>query len=377
MASRASRAACGARQLERGTIISTLTGDIRAAFRTAVFFLKVFPIPSRPVDWITTAPAVERVRYPTSRGVMDGDLYRPSRNGRHPGVVVCLGVVPFDVDHPQIPRLGAALARAGFATLMYWSPAMRDLRLVPDDVDDIAMAYDWLIGQDVVDPSRTGLLGVCVGGSYALMAAARDAIRDRVAFVAALAPYASMRTFVRDIASASRPTAFGREPWPVDPLTRKVYVRSVTDMLAGEEAELLRRAFLDGNGDADADQLSTDGRRVYELLRASDVRDVDAALKDLPQRMRERLDAMSPLRYLHDVRSPLIVIGHDQDDLVIPIDESRRLRDALIGRGGVGYTEFAMFEHADPTKRRLSPLRMAQQLVKFYRHIYPMFRLAS
>jgi len=38
-----------------------------------VFFLKVFPmIPSRPIDWITAAPAVERVRYPTSRGQVEG-----------------------------------------------------------------------------------------------------------------------------------------------------------------------------------------------------------------------------------------------------------------------------------------------------------------
>jgi hypothetical protein len=292
-------------------------------------------------------------------------------------MVVCLGVVPFDVDHPQIPRLGAALARAGFAALLYWSPAMRDLRLVPGDADDIAMAYDWLIAQDVVDPSRSGLMGVCVGGSYALMAAARSGIRDRVAFVAALAPFASMRTFVRDIASASRPTTFGREAWAVDPLTRKVYVRSVTDTLPAAEAELLRRAVLNETDDVDAQDLSSDGRRVYDLLRATGVREVDAALKQLPAAMQERLDAMSPLRYLHDVRAPLIVIGHDQDDLVIPVDESRRLRDALIGRRGVEYTEFAMFEHADPTKRHLSPLRTAQQLVKFYRHIYPMFRLAS
>jgi len=192
-----------------------------------------------------------------------------------------------------------------------------------------------------------------------------------------LAPFASMRTFVRDIASASRPTTFGREAWAVDPLTRKVYVRSVTDTLPAAEAELLRRAVLNETDDVDAQDLSSDGRRVYDLLRATGVREVDAALKQLPAAMQERLDAMSPLRYLHDVRAPLIVIGHDQDDLVIPVDESRRLRDALIGRRGVEYTEFAMFEHADPTKRHLSPLRMVQQMVKFYRHIYPMFRLAS
>ena len=46
-------------------------------------------------------------------------------------------------------------------------------------------------------------------------------------------------------------------------------------VLVAAEAELLRRAFLDGTSAVDADHLSSDGRRVYELLRATDARDVD------------------------------------------------------------------------------------------------------
>ena len=33
---------------------------------------------------------------------------------------------------------------------------------------------------------------------------------------------------------------------------------------------------------------------------------------------------------------------------------------------GVAYTEFAMFQHADPTKRKLPPLRLLQELGKFF-----------
>jgi dipeptidyl aminopeptidase/acylaminoacyl peptidase len=350
---------------------------LRAAARAAVFLLKVFPmIPSRPIDWVTPAPTVDRVRYPTSRGLAEGDLYRPSNGATHPGIVVCLGVVPFEVDHPQVPRLGAALARAGFAALLYWSPAMRDRRLVPEDVGDLTLAYEWLIGRDFVDPARSGLLGTCVGGSFALMAAADASIRDRVAFVAAFAPYASVRSMLRDIGSASTMRDYGRRPWTVDPLTRTVFVRSVTDVLERDEAEHLRAAFLDGHRKVETESLSEAGRRVYDLLCASDVRSVDGAIEHLPAGVRERLDAMSPLRYVEHLHAPLIAIAHDRDDAVIPVDESRRLRDALLPRDGVDYTEFTMFEHADPTKRRLSPLRAATELLKFYRHVYPVFRSA-
>jgi hypothetical protein len=219
-------------------VFTRATRPIRAVAKAAIFFLKVFPmLPSRPVDWVTSPPVIEKVRYPTRFGQAEGDLYRPRACGPHPGIVVCLGVVPFGVDHPQVPRLGKALARAGFAALLYWSPAMRDFRLDPEDIENIALAYRWFIEQPSVDPARSGLLGTCVGGAFALMAAASPLIRDRVGFIGAYAPYSSMWTFARDIASATCSCGDGREPWRVDPLTRKVFVHSLTAWLEPGEFE--------------------------------------------------------------------------------------------------------------------------------------------
>src|SRR5689334_21852689 len=144
--------------------------------------LKVYPmLPSRPINWVTPRPIVERFTYTTSHGAVDGDVYRPSTPGPHPGVLVCLGVVPFGVEHPQVARLGEALARSGFTALLYWSPAMRDFRLDPADVADIASAYECLLARSDVDKTHSGLIGTCVGGAFALMASADARIRDRIA----------------------------------------------------------------------------------------------------------------------------------------------------------------------------------------------------
>ena len=360
-------------RMVRRFIAATRSG--RAAFRTTVFFLKVLPmLPSRPIDWITTTPVVEPVRYPTLTGETEGELYRPATAGPHPGIVVCLGVVPFGVDHPQVPRLGAALARAGFAALLYWSPAMRDLRLDPADIEDIALAYGWLADQPGVDAGRSGLLGTCVGGSFALMAAAAPAIRDRVAFVIAWAPYSSMRTLARDIATASTAIGETRQPWEVDQLTRKVYVRSLTSMLDSEEAEQLRVVCAERSEQVTVESLSGDAAAVYPLLTALDDGGVEAALQQLPPAMQAQFDAMSPIAYLNEIHAPLLLLAHDRDDQVIPIGESRRLRDALAGRPGLRYTEFTMFKHLDPSKVRLPLVALMRELVKFYRSVYPVFR---
>jgi hypothetical protein len=293
--------------------------------------------------------------------------------------VLCLGVVPEGLDHPQIPRLGAALARSGFVALIYWSPAMRDCRLDPADGDNLASAFQHLLQAPSVDPSRAGFIGTCVGGAVALIAAAHPTIRDRVAFVATFAPFASLETLTRAIVSRTRFDGRSHHPWAVDPLTWTVYVRTLTATLTEEEAERLRAEFPTpetGNGTTfDAGALSAEAQAVQRLLTPLRPRQAGAALADLPELIRERFRRMSPLTYLDGLRAPLVVIGHDRDDSVIPIEESRRLREALGDRSGVRYTEFAMFEHADPTKRRLAPHRFLAELGKFLRYAYPLFRI--
>jgi hypothetical protein len=364
------------RTAHRLHVFARAARPIRAAAKATIFFLKVFPmLPSRPVDWVTTPPVIEKVKYPTRFGQAEGDLYRPATGGPHPGIVVCLGVVPFGVDHPQVPVLGKALARAGLVALLYWSPAMRDFRLDPDDIESIALVYDWLLKQPDVDPARSGLLGTCVGGSFALMAAASPLIRDRVAFLAAYAPYSSMWSFARDIASATRSCGDEREPWRVDPLTHKVFVHSLTAWLEPEEAERLRSAFDAQGGHIDARELSADGQAVYALLAEPDALEAETLQQRLPTAMQEQLAALSPMHYLKDIHTSLIVLLHDRGDQVIPVDESRRLVSALAGRSGVQYTEM-LFQHLDPVKGKLPLFRLVRELGKFFLAVYPLFRQA-
>jgi len=252
---------------------------------------------------------------------------------------------------------------------------MRDFQLDPGDVENIALAYQWLIEQPYVDLSRSGLLGTCVGGSFALMAAGSPLIRDQVAFLSAYAPYSSLWTFARDVASSTRSCGEGREPWQVDPLTRKVFIHSMTSSLKPDEAEWIRSAFANESGAIEDRSLSADGQTVYSLLTALNEDDAETALHSLPLAMQERLTALSPMNYLKDIRAPLIILLHDSGDQVIPIGESRRLHSALAGRAGVHYTEM-QFSHLDPVKAKLPLLRLLRELRKFFLAMYPLFRQA-
>jgi hypothetical protein len=253
---------------------------------------------------------------------------------------------------------------------------MRDYRLDPVDIENIALAYDWLISQPFVDPARSGLLGTCVGGSFALMAAANPLIRDRVSFLSAYAPFSSMWTFARDIASATRSFGDQREPWQVDQLTRKVFVHSLTGLLEPGEAQQLREEFAAAPGLFDSRNLSEDGRAVYDLLVPQNTAAAEQALQRLPQEMQARLALMSPLNYVKDLHAPLFVQLHDVGDQLIPISESRQLQSALAGRSGLHYTEM-QFSHLDPVKGKLPFFRLFREFGKFFKTMYPLFRQAA
>ncbi len=358
-------------------IFARATLPLRAAAKAATFFLKVFPmLPSQPIDWVTKPPVVQKVKYPTRAGQVEGEVYRPSGVGPYPGLVVSLGVVPFGVDHPQVPVLGKALARAGFAALLYWSPAMRDFRLDADDIENISLAYNWLIAQPYVDSARSGLLGTCVGGSFALMAAAQPLIRDRIAFLSAYAPYSSLWTFAHDVASGTRSAGTGREPWQVDPLTRKVFLHCMTAFLERSEAEQLRSAFTNENEPRRHYELSADAQAVYLLLSARNENEAEVALHQLPLILQENLTRLSPMNYVKDIRAPLMILLHDRGDQVIPVGESRHLYSALTGHAGVHYTEM-QFQHLDPVKAKLPLFRLLRELGKFFVAVYPLFRQAA
>jgi hypothetical protein len=124
-----------------GPSVASTVAAVRARIRTIGFVTRLLPMfPSQPIDWVTRAPVIESVTYKTRGAEVKAELYRPRGRGPYPAVL-------------------------------------------------LAAAYDYLLRRADVNPASSGLYGACVGGSFALLAAADPSIRDRVAFVGAFAPY--------------------------------------------------------------------------------------------------------------------------------------------------------------------------------------------
>jgi uncharacterized protein len=120
------------------------------------------------------------VRFASGDMTLAGHLYRPPGLGeseRIPAVALC---GPFSsVKEQTLPHYAERLADAGYTSLTFdprslgesegESRSHHDPNLV---IEDYASAVSHLMTRDDVDPDRVAVVGVCMGGGYAVSTAA-------------------------------------------------------------------------------------------------------------------------------------------------------------------------------------------------------------
>lgn len=136
---------------------------------------------------MTTVKA-ERVAFSSEGVELAGDFRSSTSGRRQPGVVL---TGPFTGVKEQVTGTYASLlAEAGFAALAFDHRGFGESGGRPGHEDcqgklaDMRAAVGFLAGRAEVDAARIGLVGICLGGGYAVRAAAAD---PRVRAVAAIA----------------------------------------------------------------------------------------------------------------------------------------------------------------------------------------------
>ncbi len=327
--------------------------------RTATISALVLPdmlvdLPVRPVTWVTAEPVVEREVIDYGSGSIVADVYRPGDGDRHAAIVFSMGAPPLDLDDSRLQKLGEDAARAGLVMVVPFSRRLDAELIEPEEIDALVGVFDYALGQPYVDPARVGYIGVSVGGSLALLAAADPRIADRVDYVVSFGAYFDALDTL--VAIGSRHVSYDglEESWQPDPHTVRVMARQlIVELPDANDRALLTRAFVRRQevSEAEIAGLTAPGRAAYDLLTSGDPERAQELLHLLPPSALTKLERLSPNRVIDRERGELIII-HDRGDEFIPYVESRRMRDALAGRGDVHFTEVSLFEHVEPRLSR-------------------------
>jgi uncharacterized protein len=132
------------------------------------------------------------VRFTSEGLTLAGHLYRPPHAGaneRTAGIAMC---GPFSsVKEQTLPHYAARLSDAGYTVLTFDSRSLGESEGTPrahydpgQIIEDYSNAVSYLLTRDDIDPAHLGLVGVCMGGGYAISTAARDKRVKAVASVA-------------------------------------------------------------------------------------------------------------------------------------------------------------------------------------------------
>jgi pimeloyl-ACP methyl ester carboxylesterase len=345
------------------------------AVKTAMFIPEIFPdAPVKPLRWFTGPSSVERTSIQYAAGMAHLNTYVPAQSGPHSAVILVLGARPVDPDDPVVTHFADGLSRLGVLVMVPASDGLAAGLIVPEEIDLLVREHMMLRERADVDPTRVGFIGLSVGGSLSLMAAADERIRDSVAFVNAFGAYFDARDLFVALASGSLQYAGEPSAWEPAPLAREVMLENIVHTLDSEPERECVRSVADSapvEASCDGAQLSPTATAALALLAGPETAQARQYVDLLAAAPGSQLAAISP-RSIVDRISADVLVMHDVHDHYIPFTESRRLVAALPSARLRAWTELELFDHVMPGQS-VDLLTFVREVAQLSRHVYLTF----
>jgi dienelactone hydrolase len=289
-----------------------------------------------------------------------GRLYRPADPPRR-AVLLTSGLHPAGIDEPRLVGLATELAASGLAVVTPDIPELSRFEITPRITDEIDGAAAWLAAHD---PSggggRIGMAGISFSGGLSIVAAGRQSLRDRVAYVLAFGGHDDLPRVLHYLCTG----VDGSEHRPPHDYGVAVILLNIADRLVPpEQVQPLREAVSDYLWASHLDRVDKPAAdRQFTALRAAAaampepsatlLRDVnDRNVADLGPRLLPYVDAYGNAAALSPSRSPKpsaeIFLLHGADDNVIPEIESEDLAADVAQAAPVRLLVSGLISHAE------------------------------
>ena len=313
---------------------------------------------------ISTAKGLRTVELAESRSgseeTLQGRLYLPD-SIRGPGILFLPGLTRQGYDHPRFTAVARALARTGFPILTPDIRVLKELRLEESSLEETIFWLDWWLHRSPQKGRRVGLLGVSVGGTLGLKAAAKRS--QQVSFVVSIGGYQDLER-CRQRWFGGGDSTLRHGDYPVRYYGKWIWMLTVLEALQPASNREPLRSILyalieKGRLEAGGPELSEEGQRWLRIATHDSVGELfGTALPPNP----DRLHRLSANRELSRVQCPVFLVHGLQDEL-IPPSETLELRDLLV-RAPTSVLLTPLISHTHPLWQELNDLRKGWALLR-------------
>lgn len=252
------------------------------------------------------------------------DIYLPQGVSKTSFIILVPGFTPEGSRDPRIVSLANSFAQAGIGAAVPDSEHIRQQRFLRQDIDFIKETFQFLKVAPYADSKKIALSGFSIAGAYALRAAAE--LGNQPLFVHSLGGYYDLGELMVEILSERALFKGEERMWKPDAFPQEIAKNILSEELGQERTESL---FLKG------------GMGIKEARRYVDLLSTGA---------RKALSDVSPAPVL-SLMNTRVFLMHDLNDLAIPVEESRKISDALPSSISLSFSEFTFLEHVIPQNR--------------------------
>lgn len=300
-------------------------------------------------SWQQTTVERRMIAFTGRHGPRVARVFLPARVRTRP-LMLSGGVHALGIEEPRLIAFAEELARTGTPVITPALPDLAEYLVTPrltDDIEDAARAV--LDSSEVPHAAdrRIGLLGISFAGGLSVIAAGREPLRDRIAFVFSMGGHALLPPVMRYICTGIQPD--GRPHPPHDYGSVILLTNMADDVVPPDQVRPLRDAVHQFLHASHVDMFD----KPQAALEFEKARQMETGLPDearafmhlvntrdvagLGQRLLPSLDRWGQEDALSPVRSPAptapVFVMHAEGDDVIPDSEAPALGAYLRSQG--------------------------------------------
>lgn len=283
-------------------------------------------------------------------------IYQMDTRGPKTAILFVPGLTPNGILNPRFVAVARSLARSGYVVMTPRLSGFDSFRLEPKAVEEIGFWYNHMRERPWFQLRKAGIVGVSVGGTLALLAAARQPECRNLDFVVCIGGYQDLwRCQQRWFSTTHGVDSHGR--YPVQFYGKWILMLTALDgMRSRHDHNQLEKALTDlvvtAKTSVTPASLGTEGHIWYDLA-LSEQKTNPVLFAHISQQLQARFYALTPGQELSAISCPVFLV-HGAYDELIPADETLELQKLLTGTKPVTLLTPAI-SHTHPLLDKLSP----------------------